>query len=37
MPSLKKDRTRLVAAMQVAARSIGRVLVGSMSSEETHP
>jgi DNA-binding IclR family transcriptional regulator len=27
LPSLKKDRTRLVAAMQVAARGIGRSLV----------
>ena len=32
LPSLKKDRARLVAAMQVAARGIGRALVAPSTS-----
>ena len=32
VPSLKKDRARLVSAMQVAARSIGRALVDPAAS-----
>jgi DNA-binding IclR family transcriptional regulator len=32
VPSLKKDRARLVSAMQVAARSIGRALADPAAS-----
>jgi hypothetical protein len=32
VPSLKKDRAKLVAAMQVAARGIGRALVDPSTS-----
>jgi DNA-binding IclR family transcriptional regulator len=32
VPSLKKDRARLVSAMRVAARSIGRALVDPAAS-----
>lgn len=32
LPSLKKDRAKLVTAMQVAARSIGRALVDPSTS-----
>lgn len=36
VPSLKKDRARLVAAMQVTARSIGRVLNDRAMSTDFH-